>query len=167
MASPNNLQQTKFDIFKPYCQTKKNRGKYNKTPAKKNSTNWEKMQYIYTQLANYCPLPLFESSKEVFDINGLRLWCTNYECNEYTYLTSSGVFENYTGERFKVIEAEISGTENWHIEDRIFLHELLLNDLRSGYDIKSAMEKISPDFNRIKNKYRSSEIVKWLKLHRG
>lgn len=167
MASPNNLQQTKFDIFEPYCQTKKERGKYNKTPKKKSFTSWEKMQDIYTQLANYCPLPLFGNTKEIIDIYGVRLWCSDYEAERYEYINDSKVTEICIGEKFKVIEAEILGTENLHIEDRIFLHEKLLNELRIGYDIKSAMEKISPDFNRIKNKYRSSEIVKWLKLHRG
>lgn len=167
MVNTNFAQQIKFDILRPFCSSKKERGQYNKTPKEKVFTDWEKMQLIYVQLANYCPLPLFETEKEIYNINSLRLWCSNYEAEEYEYLNDSGVSEKCKGEKFKVIEAEIIGTESWSIEDRLFLHNALLENLRSGLDIKSAVEKIQPDFNRIKNRYKTTEIVKWLKQHRG
>lgn len=167
MVGINNLGQIKFDMFAPYCPQKKVRGQYDKTPKKKILTHWEKMQEIYTQLANYCPLPLFGNEKEITDIHGLRLWCLNYTAERYEYLNDSNITEICKGEDFKVIEAEIIGTESWYLEDRIFIHEKLLNEIRSGLNVKSAMEKIKPDFDRIKNKYKTTEIVKWLKLHRG
>ena len=167
MAGTNNLYQIKFDMFAQYCPQKKERGQYDKTPKKKILTNWEKMQDLYTQLANYCPLPLFGEAKEITDFYGLRLWCESYTAERYEYQNDLNITEICKGEDFKVIEAEITGTENWYLEDRVFIHEKLLNEIRSGLDIKSAMEKIKPDFERIKNKYKTTEIVKWLKLHRG
>lgn len=89
---------------------------------------WGKMKSVYAALANYFPPPLFSlSDSEFFDCGCVRVWKSLYTAEIYEH---SGT--TFNGQNFTVLEAEIIGSENLPVQERLFLHELLLDRLRSG-----------------------------------
>lgn len=76
---------------------------------------------------------------------GVRFWHTVYNKDKYKYQG-----KEYEGEAFEVTEAEIIGTENLYIDDRIRLHEQVINLLREKVNIEKALDIIRPEIKRLK-----------------
>lgn len=136
-------QQSLFDIqhfveppVKKENKTGKKRGPYNKNKIK-NLNSWVEMEKYYGELASYCPYPLFNQEDLTIENNGLRLWYRVYKNETYPYFN-----EICTGEEFKIIEAEIIGTELMPIEWRLFLHLSLLDFLKDDFSLNDTMPYI-------------------------
>lgn len=71
-----------------------------------------------------------------------------------------------TYENFKVIEAEIAGTEKYDIDTRIELHKELLEYLENGDSIEVALSKLEPKLKHLEELYKMGEFAQWLKRHR-
>lgn len=112
------------------------RGPYNKNKIV-DLNPWEVMSRIYRELSNYCVFPLFSNKTTAIENNGLRLWHTVYTNETYSYFD-----EEFTGEDFKIIEAEIIGTELMPIEWRLFLHYTLLDFLKDYFTLNDIMPYI-------------------------
>lgn len=154
-------QQSLFDIYnyinKPARGSKVGvkRGPYNKNKIK-NLNPWTEMNKCYKVLADYCPLPIFNSEDSILENNGLRLWHTVYKNESYDYFG-----EIVEGEEFKVIEAEIIGTELLPIEWRLFLHITLLDFLKDGFKLNDIMSYIY----KLLEWYKSGLLLKDLVLY--
>jgi len=135
-------QQSLFNIYdyvkKPVDDGKTGikRGPYNKNKIKV-ADPWEVMSQCYRELGNYCPVPLFNIESSALESNGLKLWCEVYSSEPYSYFG-----EKCQGEYFKILEAEIIGTELMPIEWRLFLHLTLLDFLKDGFALNDIMPYI-------------------------
>ena len=106
---------------------------------------YTEMKNLYQQLAGFMPIPLFSNKTEVFSCLNVRIWHYVYNRNKYTYQG-----EICEGEDFKVVEAEIIGTENLYIDDRIRLHKELINMLSNGIKLEKALNNIQPEIKKLK-----------------
>lgn len=136
-------QQSLFDVqnfvklpAKKGSKAGKKRGPYNKNKMK-DLNPWVEMGKCYRELASYCPYPLFNQEDLTIANKGLRLWYRVYKHETYPYFN-----EICTGEDFKIIEAEIIGTELMPIEWRLFLHLSLLDFLKDGFSLNDTMPYI-------------------------
>lgn len=134
------------------------RGCYNTKPKVVEYNPYTHMQKLYNQLASFLPIPLFLKEEAVFDYNGVKGWYMVYSPEIYEYDNKS-----YAGEQFNVIEAEITGTENFNITDRIQLHEKLINLLRQDVELNNAIKLVQQDVKELQKKYEVKDITKWLK----
>lgn len=131
-------QQSLFDLSQ-YIAPKKNRGSYKKKEPKE-LNQYEEMALIYSQISNYLPIPIMMAQEqENFDFEYLTLWYSSYHNQKYEY---RGEF--YQGEEFKIIGAELKGTENFYIEFRLLLHKKLLELIQKGLNIQEAAKKLQP-----------------------
>lgn len=172
----NNLSlftnQTGFEELEKVVQLHeaRKRGKYNKSIA---SDNWpeilliisalidpyELIGHIYNHIAiNYVPLPLLSKEDAAFSFNGLHVFYSVYLPEEYTYYDyptqgQEGNDETVSGEDFQVFEAELIGTENFNINDRLTLHTRLIELLEQGVQLKQATSMLQPEIERIKQIY--------------
>ncbi|MCM1340008.1 MAG: hypothetical protein NC191_10090 [Muribaculaceae bacterium] len=134
-------QQSLFDLseYIPVVNDGKTgikRGSYNKRKIT-DLNPWEIMARCYRELSNYCPLPIFNNETTTIENDGLRLWHTVYNNGSYVYYN-----EICQGEDFKIVEAEIIGTELMPIEWRLFLHLSLLDFLKEGFKLNDTMPYI-------------------------
>lgn len=141
----NTVQTNLFDMSE-YGKLKKKRIHY-KTPTytkfykndiqtdgtiNNDLCTWGKIKEIYTKIACFFPILFPKEIKEYYDFLGvnpnvkIRVWVTRYQKDTYTYKG-----QIYTGQEFIVTEAEIIGTEDLSIEERLYLHELLLERLEN------------------------------------
>lgn len=137
---------TKAEIEK---QARK-RGFYNKKPhtiLQVVNDPYTHMKNLYEILGGYVP-----DKKAICKENiirnwgtGVRFWHTVYNKGEYKYQG-----EEFEGEEFEVTEAEIIGTEDLYIDDRIRLHEQVINLLREKVNIEKALDIIRPEIKRLK-----------------
>lgn len=141
------------------------RGFYNKVPKPKHTdNNWEYLRELQRQLANFLDVPYFFDRDEVFlfSNNRIKAWVYVYSDESYEY---EG--KEYEGEAFKVREAEIVGTENYHIEERLYLHQQLINYLENGVNLDDAVDLIQCKLLELEYKYKTGDFAQWLKKHRG
>lgn len=104
---------------------------------------WGELRKIYIELANYFPPPLFlQSDNEYTDTGIIRTWHQVYQNETYNY---KGTI--YKGQNFQVSEAEIIGTEDFNIDERLYLHKELLERIK-------AQEKLEVIFKDMQNKVR-------------
>ena len=73
-----------------------------------------------------------------------RISCYAYTDEAYEYQG-----ETYKGENFKVFEAEIIGTENMYLEDRLKIHQAVLSYLDAGATIEEAEIYVKTKFKHI------------------
>lgn len=132
-----------FDISK--YSSRKLRGHYKKKEIKEERLNpYLEIAQIYSQLANYLPIPIFTNGQEVFNYEYMRLWYSQYNYESYIYQG-----EEYEGEEFKIIGAELKGTETMFITERLLLHRKLLQLVLAGVNIQEAAAKLQPIIKRI------------------
>lgn len=124
-------------------------------------STWGKMKEVYFTLTNFVGYNPF-STEEVQEIEGLRVWNIHYVPETYFYKT-----QLYKGQDFRVIETEIIGSEDLHITERLYLHESLLNALRSGVELSEAMTDIKLVLNLLKKGYTLDESKYVLETIRG
>lgn len=97
--------------------------------------NYLTLRKLYVEIANYCPRPLKFNGQipEKTDIEGVvTLWCTEYSRDdEFAVEQLPSVY----------YEAEINNSWNMKLFDKIRLHSELLELLKEGIPMKSAVEK--------------------------
>lgn len=142
-----NIEQfSLFDILQ-YGGRKK-RGKYKKKEVKPIPIDpYLELSQILSQLANYFPIPICNNSaKEIYQYQHIRFWFSKHECEEYEYDK-----EVFNGESFNIVEAELIGTEDLSIDERLFLHKKLLEFVKNGMNIQVAAGKLQPLIIQFKN----------------
>lgn len=92
-------------------------------------------------------------AKEYFDYGIVRVWVQQYTVDDYTH---NGT--NYKGQRFNVVEAEIKGTEDFNVEERLFLHQKLLMWLQNGGKLEDITKEIKQDIQALKNGFRLCDL---------
>ena len=145
---------------------KNKRGHYQKHIKPITYNPYTEIKDLYRKLANFLSLPLFQTETEVFHYTGVTAWYTTYTDEEYDY--DNAMFEGekngtFTGDNFKVIEAEIDGTENFYVEDRIELHKELISYLSQDITLENAIIMLQPSAKRIEKKYKTKELTQWLR----
>lgn len=129
------------------AKVKRKRGSY--SPKKKISNltidKYTEMKNLYEKLAGFMPIPLFSKKTEVFCCSKVRIWHYVYNRGKYTYQDIE-----YEGDDFKVVEAEIIGTENLYIDYRIEIHKELIHLLSDGVELEKALENIKPMIQKAK-----------------
>lgn len=127
-----------FDISK--YSSRKLRGHYKKKEIKEERLNpYLEISQIYSQIANYLPIPIMTNGQERFNYEHLTLWYSQYNIENYLYQG-----EEFIGEDFKIIGAELKGTENMFINERLYLHRKLLELIKNGLSVYEAAERIQP-----------------------
>lgn len=142
-----NIEQfSLFDVLQ-YGGRKK-RGKYKKKEVKPIPIDpYLELSRILSQLANYFPIPICNNSaKEIYQYQHIRFWFSKHECEEYEYEK-----EVFNGESFNIVEAELIGTEDLNIDERLFLHKKLLEFVKNGMNIQVAAGKLQPLIIQFKN----------------
>lgn len=137
------------------------RGFYNTKPKSVNYNPYTHIKNLYSELANFLPRPLFMSEEAVFEYNGIRAWYTVYASEHYLYNDKT-----YIGESFNITEAEISGTENFTVEDRIKLHQKLIDLLKERVELNNAIKLIQQDIKELQKKYKVKDFTLWIKNQR-
>lgn len=107
---------------------------------------WGNMNRFYIELANRFPFPLalenqcnvIQEDEDTFYIETgmIRTYKVCYHKEKYTHKGDDGIFKEYTGEEFFYNYAEIIGTEDFGINERLFIHFELINYLDEGYKIE-------------------------------
>lgn len=110
---------------------------------------WGGMNNVYAELANYFTDQIpFGSCETVFDLGFITLWKQEYTNKSYMYY----------GKRYKEVphnflEAEVKGTENLPIDERLKIHSKFLEILKQDYTIYEAL-------NILKNCENECKILK-------
>lgn len=134
-----------IDINEFYTKPVKKRGHYKKLPKPIEPVSpWVTMQTLYQRLANYFEQPLFSEKETTITQWDIRIWYMVYTDETFTY--KEGICR---GECFKVFEAELIGTENLYLEERIAIHAELLNQLEAGVTIKEAVRYVKTKFKDV------------------
>ena len=142
------------------------RGKYNKKIKTDNqyqfllilSTLINPFTYlseIYTFIAHqFLTMPLLSKEDAAYSFNGLKVYYSVYTPETYTYYDYiDNVDCICTGEDFQIFQAELAGTENFDVNDRINLHLQLLELLEHGVQLEQATSQLQPEIERIKQIY--------------
>lgn len=137
------------------------RGCYNKKPKPINP--YLELQNICTYLAGFFERPNFpEKTDEVVFCNGFKLSINVYTPENYEY---EG--EIYPGESFIEAQAELEGTQQFTLKERLELHRKAQAYLR-GYDtLEVVYEKIKPEIVQLRQNYKKREDNGWRKLLLG
>lgn len=122
---------------------------------------WGKMRTLHIQLANFFPIffsnvepSIIEEDYKIYDFGIVRVWDNVYLPETYTH---KGAI--YKGQEFRVIEAEITGSEDLNIQERIYLHETLLELLEEGYRIEQLNWYIESLVNLFKQGWTANLFV--------
>lgn len=107
---------------------------------------WGNMNRLYIELANYFPYPLaFSQCKDItyedentsyIETGIIRTYKICYQKGKYKYKGDDGILREYDGEEFFNNYAEIIGTEDLEINERLFIHYWLIEYLNQGYQIE-------------------------------
>lgn len=132
-------------------------------------TLWGKMTELYSRLANF--FPVFFTNVEpseigedykAYDFGIVRVWDYNYTSEAYTHRGTI-----YKGQDFKVLEAEVIGSEDLGIQERLFVHESLLEYLEEGYRIEQLNWWLEELVNCFKNGCTVSSLMLALIMEGG
>lgn len=113
----------------------------------KTAEKYGEMNRLYTELSNRFPFPLHyeENYKEInsfdngtfyIDTGIIRTYKLHYTKEKYTHKGDDGIVKEYKGEEFDLYFAEIIGTEDFGINERLFIHSELIRYLDEGYKIE-------------------------------
>lgn len=108
---------------------------------------WGKMNRLYIELANMFPFPTrFDNDYHLaidcgddtyyIDTGIIRTYKIGYQKEKYTHKGDDGVVKTYQGEEFYCNFAEVIGTEDLGINERLFIHSELMYYLDEGYRLK-------------------------------
>lgn len=120
---------------------------------------WGRMNKLYTRLFNQ--FPYTHSLDEFKDFGIVRSRITQFTPETYTYKGTQ-----YKGDDFKVYQAEIIGSELLGIEERVFLHESLLEYIEEGYKIEQLNGWIESLLNLCLQGFSARTIILMLILWR-
>lgn len=124
---------------------------------------WGRMDTVYLLLSNWCHGAITELGKKnkIFDYGILRYRRSEYDNEEYTYQG-----KRYKDLPFQYTQAEIIGSELLGIEERLFLHETLLEYLEEDYKIEQLNGWIESLLNLCLQGFSARTIVLMLILWR-
>ena len=114
---------------------------------------------IYNYIAHqFLTMPLLSQEETAYSFEGLNVYYSVYTSDTYTYYDYpteglEGIDSICTGEDFTIFEAELTGTENFDVKDRIDLHIELIELLEQGVQLKQATSQLQPEIERIKQIY--------------
>ncbi len=109
---------------------------------------WGNMNRLYIELANMFPYPLaFDTERQknivqeddntfYIDTGMIRTYKICYQKGKYKHRGDDGIIREYDGEEFNYNYAEVIGTEDFGINERLFIHSELINYLYEGYKIQ-------------------------------
>lgn len=132
--------------------------------------NYERLTACYQQLANLYPVfaqtslfannnqgALFYEDEEVvaYDYGLIRTWLNKYYKEYYWYQGKI-----YLGQEFEARTAEIIGSEDFNIQEKLYLHERLINFLEQGY----TLEQVSWDIESLINLFEQGWTANLLVL---
>ena len=108
-------------------------------------------------LASYNQGVLFYEDDEVvaYDYGLIRAWLNKYYKEYYWYQG-----KRYLGQDFEVRTAEIIGSEDFNIQEKLYLHERLINFLEQGY----TLEQVSWDIESLINLFEQGWTANLLVL---
>ena len=122
---------------------------------------WGRMRELHKRLANFFPIffsniepSITSEDYKAYDFGIVRVWDNVYLPETYTH---KGAI--YKGQEFRVIEAEIIGSEDLNIQERIYLHETLLELLEEGYNINQLNWYIESLVNLFKQGWTANLLV--------
>ena len=122
---------------------------------------WGRMRELNQRLSNFFPVFFngIEPTEQgedyrFFDFGIVRVWDNTYTSEKYIYKG-----DTYKGQDFKVLEAEIIGTEDLGITERLFIHECVLEALEDGYQIEQLNWWIEEMVNIFKSGQTASNLV--------
>lgn len=131
-------------------------------------STWGRMNQVYTLLSKF--FPIFFSLENTQDFGIVRSRKNEYYIEEYEYkdlMNPKSKRKTYTGQEFTVRQAEIIGSELLGIEERLFLHETLLEYLEEGYRIEQLNSWIEQLLNLCLQGFSARIITLALILYRG
>ncbi len=129
----------------------KKRGRYHKHAKAYAYDPYQHISELYSNIANYLPVPFGVDEDIITEQDGLRSWYTvDFD-------------ETYKEAPLRLFQAEIIGSESFNVYERIKLHEKLLNLLRTHIGIKDARLRVEDDLQQIKENYKISEYLKWMR----
>lgn len=112
----------------------------------KDYEKWGNMNRLYIELANRFPYPtefeqnpnIVQEDKDTFyiDTGMVRTYKVCYRREKYKHRGDDGIIKEYKGEEFFYNYAEIIGTEDLGINERLFIHSELIYYLDKGYRIE-------------------------------
>ena len=126
-----------------------------------NTLIWGRMRELHARISNF--FPIFFNGIEptevgedykYYDFGVVRVWDNTYLSESYTHRGTI-----YKGQDFKVLEAEVIGTEDLNIDERLFVHESLLEMLEEGYQIEQLNWWIEELVNYFKQGQTASNLV--------
>lgn len=132
--------------------------------------NYARLTACYQQLANLYPVfaqtSLFASNNQGFlfyeddevvayDYGLIRTWLNKYYKEYYWYQG-----KRYLGQEFEARTAEIIGSEDFNIQEKLYLHERLINFLEQGY----TLEQVSWDIESLINLFEQGWTANLLVL---
>lgn len=141
----SNLEDEALQGFEEFdkvvkAREKRKRGCYNKVAKLVIIDPILKLQSLMEQIALYTQLDPFFNEEDIFILyDFLKVWQMLHVAEPYEY---EG--EMYEGEFIRYQEAELIGTENLLLHNRIKLHEQFLTLLKGGNTIELALLKIQP-----------------------
>lgn len=111
-----------------------------------------RLNAIYLQLAN--AFPFLFGTDDYTEYGIIRSWKTEYYAEKYTF---KGI--EYKGQVFTVRQAEIKGTEDLKPDERLFIHEALIEALEEGYKIEQCNMWLEELINYFKQGCRLCDVV--------
>ena len=122
---------------------------------------WGRMKELNSRLSNFFPIFFnwvepteYGEDYRYFDFGMVRVWDNTYTSETYTYRG-----DIYKGQDFKVLEAEIIGTEDLNIQERLYIHETVLEMLEEGYNIEQLNWYIESLVNLFKQGWTANLLV--------
>ena len=126
-----------------------------------NTLIWGRMRQLHLTIANFFPIffsgvepTITEDNYKVYDFGIVRVWDNIYLPESYTH---QGAI--YKGQEFRVLEAEIIGSEDLNIQERLYLHETLLELLECGYRIEQLNWYLESLVNLFKQGWTANLLV--------
>ena len=131
--------------------------------------NYARLTACYQQLANLYPVfaqtslfaennqgVLFYEDDEVvaYDYGLIRSWVNKYHKEYYWHKRTQ-----YLGQEFEVRTAEIIGSEDFNIQEKLFLHERLISFLEQGYTLEQVSWDIESYINLFEQGWTANLLV--------
>ena len=132
-------------------------------------STWGRMSQLYSILGNN-HFPILFSLDDTVDLGIIRSRTKRYFAEKYKYkdlLNPKSQGHTYTGQEFEEKQAEIIGSEMLGIEERLFLHESLLECLEEGYRIEQLNGWIESLLNLFLQGFSARTVVLMLILWGG
>lgn len=129
---------------------------------------WGRMNQVYCQLAGWFHIVMTHATTQDFGI--VRSYRRDYTQEKYQYkdlMNPKSVWTTYTGQEFTDRYAEIIGSELLPIEERLFLHETLLEYLQEGYRIEQLNTWLESLLNLCLQGFSARTIVLALIMMKG